>query len=148
MGFPGEKEEDFAQTVKFLQEAKPDWSGCFTYSPEEDTPAVNFPDQVETQSAEKRKAILEKTQEQITAQNLAHRTGKTYQVLIEEIIQGGDGEGNGLAIGRAWFQAPEVDGAVVVTYDLEEQGTFLTPGKVVTVYISGTSGVDLTGELV
>lgn len=148
VGFPGEKEEDFAQTVKFLQEAKPDWSGCFTYSPEEDTPAVNFPDQVETQSAEKRKAILEKTQEQITAQNLAHRTGKTYQVLIEEIIQGGDGEGNGLAIGRAWFQAPEVDGAVVVTYDLEEQSAFLTPGKVVTVYISGTSGVDLTGELV
>ena len=109
---------------------------------------MNFPDQVETQSAKKRKAILEKTQEQITAQNLAHRTGKTYQVLIEEIIQGGDGEGNGLAIGRAWFQAPEVDGAVVVTYDLEEQGIFLTPGKVVTVYISGTSGVDLTGELV
>lgn len=147
VGFPGETEENFAQTVKFLQEAKPDWSGCFTYSPEEDTPAVDFSQQVDSQLAEKRKSALEDLQEQITAKALSHRTGKKYQVLIEEIIQGGDGEGNGLAIGRAWFQAPEVDGAVVVTYDLEEQVS-LTPGKVVTVYISGTSGVDLTGELV
>ena len=64
------------------------------------------------------------------------------------MIEGGDGEGNGLAIGRCWFQAPEVDGAVVVSYDLEEQAHLVASGKMVSVLVTGSSGVDLTGAIV
>ena len=67
---------------------------------------------------------------------------------LSEIISGGDGEGTGLAIGRAWFQAPDVDGAVVIRYDLDSaKAAEIQAGKVVNIMITGTSGVDMTGEL-
>ena len=51
----------------------------------------------------------------------------------------------GLAIGRAWFQAPEVDGCVVIRYDLdcEEHKKAIKPGNVVRVKIVASTGVDL-----
>ena len=105
--------------------------------------------QISSKIATKRAKNLEKLQGQITSKALLKRSGQTYQVLIEEVIEGGDGEGTGLAIGRAWFQAPEVDGAVVIRYDLDTTPTEkILPGKVVSVQIVGSSGVDLTGDLV
>ena len=53
-----------------------------------------------------------------------------------------------MAIGRCWFQAPEVDGAVVVSYDLEDQAHLVASGKMVSVLVTGSSGVDLTGAIV
>ena len=147
VGFPGETENDVKETLNFMKDIRPDWSGSFVYSPEDDTPAATYKNQVPVKIAEKRNKALQQLQLKITEGNLSSRTGKIYQVLVEEVIEGGDGEGNGLAIGRAWFQAPEVDGAVVISYEFETQEHLIAPGKVVNVYILGTSGVDLTGEL-
>lgn len=148
-GFPGETDKDAKATEDFLNQIKPDWSGTFTYSQEEDTPASQMEKQISSKIATKRAKNLEKLQGQITSKALLKRSGQTYQVLIEEVIEGGDGEGTGLAIGRAWFQAPEVDGAVVIRYDLDTTPTEkILPGKVVSVQIVGSSGVDLTGDLV
>lgn len=60
-------------------------------------------------------------QHEITSESLKMRCGKIYDVLIEEIIENKDGTDEGLAIGRAWFDAPEVDGAFVVRYDLDNE---------------------------
>ena len=148
VGFPGETDDHAAQTLDFIRAIEPDWAGSFTYSREEDTPAGKMENQVPKKTAERRNKVLQQLQEKVTAKCLAQRTGRTYDVLIEEVIEGGDGEGNGLAIGRCWFQAPEVDGAVVVSYDLEEQSHLVASGRMVSVLVTGTSGIDLTGAVV
>lgn len=147
-GFPNESNKDASSTEAFLKEIKPDWSGCFNYSQEDDTPAAEMKKQVPSKIAAKRAANLQQIQLQITADALKARCGKSYDVLVEEIISGGDGEGTGLAIGRAWFQAPDVDGAVVIRYDLDsDKANEIQAGKIVNIMITGTSGVDMTGEL-
>lgn len=147
VGFPGETDDHAAQTLDFIRGIKPDWAGSFTYSREDDTPAAAMKNQVPKKVAEIRNQALQQLQEEITSERLRQRVDRTYDVLIEEVIEGGDGEGNGLAIGRCWFQAPEVDGAVVVSYDLEEQGHLVASGRMVPVLVTGSSGVDLTGAV-
>ena len=46
-----------------------------------------------------------------------------FEVLVEEIID--DAENDlGIALGRGWFQAPEVDGACIISYDLDDKNAF------------------------
>ena len=68
-----------------------------------------------------------------------------YDILIEEIVEGEDG----LAIGRAWFQAPDVDGSVVVRYekDLPKENNLVKAGRFVKAKIVAASDVDLDGIL-
>ncbi len=141
-GFPGESDEAADNTARFLQEIKPDWSGCFPYSREEDTPAYSMKGRVPVRTARSRAARLEELQSVITAEHLQHYIGKELKVLVEEVI---DAEGEGLAIGRAWFQAPEVDGSVVIRYDLEDKAALaaVLPGAVVCVKVIASTGVDL-----
>lgn len=149
-GFPSETDEDAAKTQSFMKEIKPDWSGCFAYSQEEDTVAAEMEDQVENKTAEKRSSALKKIQDKITAKSLENRCGKTYRVLIEEIVENLEGTDEGLAIGRTWFEAPDVDGNVVVRYDLDNKKAVaeIVPGKVVTVKAVAASGVDIDSVFV
>lgn len=160
-GFPGETQEAADNTYDFLKNIQPDWSGCFTYSREEDTPAYNMKPRVPAKIAKKRAEALEELQTTITEKKLKGYVGKEFDVLIEEIIHSAQdaqslsaqkesfGENfdddEGLAIGRAWFQAPEVDGCVVIRYDLdcEEHKKAVKPGNVVRVKIVASTGVDL-----
>ena len=142
-GFPGETDEAAENTARFLQEIQPDWSGCFPYSREEDTPAYDMKPRVPAKTAKTRAAHLEELQSAITTERLSRCVGKEYNVLVEELITGEEGEG--LAIGRAWFQAPEVDGSVVIRYDIDDAAAAksVLPGAVVTVKVVASSGVDL-----
>lgn len=142
-GFPGEKDENAENTKKFLKAIFPDWSGCFSYSKEEDTPAFELKAQVAKKIALERAKELETLQSEITKQKLEKRIGKKYDVLIEEIIPD-----EGLAICRAWFQAPDVDGSIVVEYDVEQDGCFFVPGNVVQVFAHSVSGVDISAHFV
>ena len=85
-------------------------------------------------------------QQEITQNALARHVGKVYDVLIEEIIEDPEGV-EGLAIGRSWFQAPEVDGATVIRYDLDNprEVEAMKSGNVVSVKITGSSDVDING---
>ena len=142
-GFPGETDEAFANSKEFLEVITPDWSGCFSYSREEDTPAYKFKNIVPKKIAKERAAILEETQESITASRLKKRINKEYDVLIEELIDGE--EDTSFAIGRAWFQAPDVDGAFVVRYEKDDINAVkaIKPGRVVRVKADRVSGVDI-----
>ena len=146
-GFPGESDEAAENTARFLQEIQPDWSGCFPYSREEDTPAYSMKGRVPAKTAKARAAHLEELQAEITASHLQSYVGKEVDVLVEEIIEAED---EGLAIGRAWFQAPEVDGSVVIRYDLEDAEVCknLLPGALARVKILATTGVDLDSRLI
>ena len=153
-GFPGETDEAAENTFNFLNAIQPDWSGCFPYSREEDTPAYDFKHRVPAKVAQKRAARLEECQTGITNKKLEKYVGAEYNVLIEEIIELdknlAEDSSEGLAIGRAWFQAPDVDGTVVIRYDLdeEEEVKAVKPGNLVSVKIISSTGVDLDGRFI
>ena len=85
----------------------------------------------------------------ITAQELARFIGQEITVLVEEPIppaEDEDGAGSRLAIGRAWFQAPEVDGSVVLCDEpdsADAAGIPLEPGSVVRAKVLRVCGADL-----
>ena len=144
VGFPGETDEDFNETIKFLKELRPLWSGGFTYSREEDTPSYSFKGRVPKKTAEARLAEIQNTQTSITEKKLDSFIGKEIEVLVEELIQAEDK--TFLALGRAWFQAPEVDGAVVLNFNLNSKdidGNQILPGSVVKARIAARNGFDL-----
>ena len=102
-------------------------------------------------TAVKRADELVELQAKITAERLKFRTGQEYDILIEEVLsQSQDNPDEGLAIGRAWFQAPEVDGSVVVRYDrsVKEESDAVKTGRLVRVKIVSAGAVDLNGDYV
>ena len=62
VGFPGETEEEFDALCRFVRKAKFDKLGVFCYSREEDTPAYDFPHQIQEEIKQKRQEILETVQ--------------------------------------------------------------------------------------
>lgn len=159
-GFPGETDEAAENTVQFVKNIAPDWSGCFPYSREEDTPAYSMNPAVPAKVAKKRADSIEKVQSEITGEKLKKYVGQTLSVIIEEIIDmnpsGGDENQSsedcdeGLAIGRTWFQAPEVDGCVVVRYErnFDDESDFIKPGNLVEVKVLAVTGVDLDARFI
>ena len=103
---------------------------------------------VPAKTAKTRAGRLEALQAEITAKRLGRYVGKELNILVEEVISGEENEG--LAIGRAWFQAPEVDGSVVIRYDLDDAAAVkaVIPGSVVTVKILASTGVDLDARYI
>lgn len=140
-GFPGETEANAENSVRFLEAIQSEWSGCFSYSREEDTPAYSYKNRVPLKTAEARARKLSEIQHEITRQKLLSYVGEELEVLVEETLEGDQG----LAIGRAWFQAPDVDGNVVVRYDRDDDkaNSSVQPGKLVRVKVTSSSDVDL-----
>lgn len=150
-GFPGETDKQAENTLRFLNEIRTDWSGCFPYSREDDTPAYDYKKQVSAKVSKARADKLVALQEKITSERLKERCGKDYDVLIEEVLaENEDSPEEGIAIGRAWFQAPEVDGSVVINYDRSdpEQKRAVVSGRLVRVHITSAGSVDLNGDFV
>ena len=154
VGFPGETDENFENTCDFVETIKPMWSGSFVYSREENTPAYNFKKRISSKIAEKRVEKLQENQQKITENYLKDYVGKEISVIIEEVIQNNpefsEDVSEGLAIGRAWFQAPDVDGCVVVKYDSDDvvQEDSVKPGNVLRAKVLTSSGVDLDARLI
>ncbi|HBO35240.1 MAG TPA: 30S ribosomal protein S12 methylthiotransferase RimO [Sphaerochaeta sp.] len=136
LGYPGEDEKAFAEVMDFLSKAKLDWVGSFIYSREEGTKAYKLRGEREHKKANKvaqtYQQQLQALQAPITSANLKRFVGKEYEVLIEELVEGED-----LAIGRMYAQAPEVDGLTVVV------GRSLKPGRKVLCGIRSVNGLDL-----
>lgn len=138
LGFPGEGRAEFEELLRFLDEAQLDWMGSFLYSREEDTPAYDMRGEKEHNRAgkiaQKWQKELEEKQSEITAKRLERFVGNVYRAIVEEVVEGED-----LAIGRIYSQAPEVDGLTVI------MGRDMKPGDVVNVGIRAVRGVDLEG---
>ncbi|MEJ2662566.1 MAG: 30S ribosomal protein S12 methylthiotransferase RimO [Spirochaetia bacterium] len=135
-GFPGESEEDFRMLLDFQEKAGLNWAGVFTYSREEGTAAANYKPRVKKQVARERQERLQEAQERITARWLDSFPGTELDVLIEERV-----EKQGMFLARGYFQAPEVDGLVVVN------GDEAVPGSIARVRIIKRNGPDLEGVL-
>lgn len=109
VGFPGETEEDFEYLLDWLKEARLDRVGAFTYSEIEGAAANDLPNPVPEAIKQQRYERLMALQQQISAEKLAEKVGKTLKVLVDEI----DDEEN-IAICRSYADAPEIDGHVYV----------------------------------
>lgn len=150
-GFPGETEAAAQHTQDFLRAIEADWSGCFPYSKEDGTPAATFKPTVPKKTARARADALAGIQAELTRKQLARRTGKEYDVLVEEVLAPSAGhDDEGLAIGRAWFQAPEVDGSVVIRYDRSDKTAMAAvhSGRLVRVRVVSSGDIDLNGDFV
>ena len=89
VGFPGETERDFAQTLEVVQAARFDSAYTFQYSPRPGTKAAGFGEQVPKPVVQERFDRLVGLQERISTEIAASLVGRTFEVLIE----GGDRKG-------------------------------------------------------
>ena len=135
VGFPGETEAEFAELLKWLDEAQLDRVGCFKYSPVEGATANALPGHVAPEVQEERYARFMERAARISARRLATRVGRELPVLVDTV----DGD---IAVARSEADAPQIDGVVRI-----EGGGKLREGDWARVRITGADAYDLTGRL-
>ena len=110
VGFPGEGEKEFENLAEFVNETEFDRLGCFSFSPQEGTPAFDMEDQIEEDVKLRRGEIIMQDQLEIVTLKNNERIGKTYRVLVEDY----DGYTDSYS-GRTYMDAPEIDGTITFT---------------------------------
>jgi tRNA-2-methylthio-N6-dimethylallyladenosine synthase len=83
VGFCGETEEDFEQTLSLLAEVEYDQVFAFTFSPRPNTVALGFVDTVAQEEKSRRLAVLQEAQRQIQLRRNQALMGQTFEVLVE-----------------------------------------------------------------
>lgn len=136
VGFPGETDEQFENLCKFTEDVKFDKMGCFTFSPEEDTPAYDMQNQIDDDVKVRRQEVLMNKQYSITEELNKQRIGRIYKVIIDTF----DGE---KYVGRSYMDSPEIDSGIIFTCDNN-----LNIGDFVNVEITDYNGYDLIGEAI
>lgn len=136
VGFPGETDEQFENLCKFTEDVKFDKMGCFTFSPEEDTPAYDMQNQIDDAVKIRRQEVLMNKQYSITEELNKQRIGRIYKVIIDTF----DGE---KYVGRSYMDSPEIDSGIIFTCDNN-----LNIGDFVNVEITDYNGYDLIGEAI
>lgn len=142
VGFPGETEDDVEDLSNFLREGNFSSVGIFTYSKEEGTPSYMLEGHIPELEKERRRNYLMEVQQEVVAKQLENYLGKSLQVLLEGTHEDTDL----LWVGRAEFQAPEVDGQIIIN-DLSDSSAQLKKGDFVTVQITEVAGYDLVGRI-
>ena len=138
LGFPGEGEDEFENLASFVNEVEFDRLGCFSYSPQEGTPAAAMENQVDEETKQRRGEIIMQDQFEIVTLKNEQKIGKVYKVIVEDY----DGYSDSYS-GRTYMDAPEIDGEVKFTCpDNLENGDF------VDVEIIGVNEYDLIGKTV
>lgn len=137
-GFPGETKEQHEELKEFVDEMEFDRLGVFTYSPEEDTPAAEMPDQIPEEIKEERQAELMELQQEIAFDQAEAMIGTEVLVMIE-----GKVADENAYVGRTYKDAPNVDGLIFVNTEEE-----LMSGDFARVRVTGALEYDLIGELI
>lgn len=124
VGFPGETDEDFAELREFADEIGFERLGVFTYSEQEGTHALQYPDDVPDDVKRERQEELLDLQRMISEERLGRYVGRETDVLIESVA---DPDQDGVThVGRVMWQADDVDGVTML-----ERGGWAKPGEFV-----------------
>jgi len=108
VGFPGESEREFEQTLSLLDEVGYDSAFTFKYSPRPNTPSLRLDDAIPDAEKARRLAVVNEKQRQISVQRNKRHLGQIVEVMVE-----GKNEARGQWIGRTSqikvlnFTAPE-----------------------------------------
>lgn len=137
-GFPGETEEMQEELLDFVDEMEFDRLGVFAYSPEEDTPAAEFEEQIPDEVKEEHRDAIMELQQEIAFDLCRDMVGRELLVMIE-----GSVSGENAYVGRTYKDAPNVDGYIFV--NTEEN---LMSGDFVKVKVTGALEYDLIGEII
>jgi tRNA-2-methylthio-N6-dimethylallyladenosine synthase len=135
VGFPGETEPDFEQTLSLLDAVEYDGVFSFKYSPRPNTPALRLDDAIADDEKARRLAVLMERQRDIQKRRNQKHLGEITEVMVE-----GKNEARAQWIGRTSqnktlnFTAPE--------------SASLSPGSYVSVVITASFPNSLVGELV
>ena len=142
VGFPGEREEDFRELEDFVAEGHFSSVGVFTFSPEQEAPASGLPHPVSKKVMRERRDRLMRRQQEVVKQRHQALVGSDLEVLID----GTHEESDLLLSGRARFQAPEVDGGIIINDSCVDPAV-LRAGAIARVEITGHAGYDLLGTV-
>ena len=130
-----EDRENRPSLCEFVKAQKFDHAGVFTYSREEDTPAYDFPDQIDEQVKQDRMDILMRMQMDINEDLNKEKIGKIVTVLCEDYDPVAE-----VHFGRSAADAPEIDGKVY--FKAESR---IAPGSMVRVKVRKVVDYDLYG---
>jgi tRNA-2-methylthio-N6-dimethylallyladenosine synthase len=83
VGFPGETEKDFEETLSLLDLAQYDGAFCFKYSPRPNTPSLKMDDAIPEQEKSRRLAILLERQREIQRDRNEKLIGRNFEVMVE-----------------------------------------------------------------
>jgi len=100
VGFPGETEEDFQQTLEVVAKSRFSAAFTFQYSQRPGTPAAELPDQVPPEVVTERFNRLVKLQEQISGEEAQKQVGRIVELMVAE-GEGSKDAGTGRLSGRA-----------------------------------------------
>jgi tRNA-2-methylthio-N6-dimethylallyladenosine synthase len=131
VGFPGETEEDFAQTLDVVERARFDSAYTFQYSPRLGTRAASMPDQVPKEVVQERFDRLVAVQERISLERSREHVGEEVEVLVEGAGRRGSSTQSRTRTNRIVHLAEPLE-----------------PGTFVTARITGAAAHHLSGEVV
>ena len=135
VGSPGETEEDMDLLTDFIDTFDIDRLGAFAFSDEEGTASYTMDGRVDEDVRISRRDRVMEHQLAVSERLNAKKTGKTYEVIIDEVI------GDGLYSGRTRYDAPEIDCAVTVSSDIVHRH-----GDIIKVQITDAFEYDLEGS--
>jgi tRNA-2-methylthio-N6-dimethylallyladenosine synthase len=95
VGFPGETEADFEQTLALIEEVEYDSIFCFKYSPRPNTPSLKLEDAIPDEEKSRRLIVLQERQREIQRRRYQRHVGQILEVMVE-----GRNEARGQWIGR------------------------------------------------
>jgi len=136
VGFPGETEEEFEFLLDWLEEAEIDRAGCFKYEPVSGAPANDLEGAVPEAVKEERFGRLMEVAQEVSAARLAQKVGRTIEVLVDDVRPA-----EGRAIARSKWDAPDIDGQVIVA-----RAEGIKPGDKLEVVVTGSDEYDLFAE--
>lgn len=145
VGHPGEGKREFAELLKFVEEARFERLGAFRYSEEEGTyGAENFKDSLSEKVKQERYDELMNLQSGISLEYNRSRIGSEVKVIVDDFS-------DGIFVCRSEFESPEVDGEILVRYDPSVMGDvdpYSLVGGFITVKVTGADEYDLIAEAV
>jgi ribosomal protein S12 methylthiotransferase len=140
VGFPGETAEDFEELCQFVEAAKFDNLGVFTYSDEDTSGSYALDGKVDGRTIQNRKRRLMAIQRKIARRRNRELVGAEVPVLVE----GPSAETDLLWSARMSTQAPEIDGVTLIN---DFDGAEPRAGEMRTLRITETHDYDVVGAL-
>ena len=129
VGFPGETEQDFQETLSLVQEVGFDSAFTFIYSPREGTPAARMPDQIPEELKKERIYKLIELQNTISEGHMRRLLGTNQELLVEGRSKDG-------LIGRTrtnrqvHFEGPDDLLGSLVSVEITEASTWSLRGRI------------------
>ena len=143
VGHPGEGKRDFNELLEFAQEARFERLGAFKYSEEEGTyGAEHFKDTISAKTKQERLDALMELQSSISLEFNQSRVGSEIDVIVDDFV-------DGVFVCRSEFESPEVDGEILVRYDVSVMGDvdpYSLIGEFIKVRVIGADEYDLIAE--